>query len=105
MRFTRREMIAGVLGAGTLIAGGARASHLRRPRIEISGTLLHRRTEGPDDILLVTDDGTEWIVTLRDRRPETLAPGTRLSVPGRRIAGPFPDRMTAEALTIEDSTG
>ena len=45
MRFTRREMIAGVLGAGTLIAGGARASHLRRPRIEISGTLLHRRTE------------------------------------------------------------
>ena len=53
----------------------------------------------------MTDDGTEWIVTLRDRRPETLAPGTRLSVSGRRIAGPFPDRMTAEALTIEDSTG
>ncbi|SDE90759.1 hypothetical protein SAMN04488105_109163 [Salipiger thiooxidans] len=96
MTFDRRNMIALVLGAGTLIAASSWVHHgiesTENGEIELTGQVTQAQLETHDERLVLLADGTAWTVDigpLIDARsagltPEMLAPGNELTVLGER---------------------
>jgi hypothetical protein len=96
MTFDRRNMIALVLGAGTLIAAASWVHHgiedAEYGEIELTGQVTQAQLEPHDERLVLLADGTVWTVDIgpliearsAGLTPEMLAPGNELTVLGQR---------------------